>query len=108
MSKLVVVGTKRLVLPLTAIGFEPVMTTSGAQLESALNRLSVDRSVAVVVCGESQAASCPEAVARFRKDAHGVLLVVSDGPRPQGLSRQALRKAIEQAAGVDLLGRTEA
>jgi vacuolar-type H+-ATPase subunit F/Vma7 len=107
MAKLVVVGTKRLTLPLCAIGFEPVEAADAAQLEGALDRLSVDRSVALVVCGESQAQDGAEAVARFRKFAHAVVLVVPDGPAPKGLGRAAVRKIIEEAAGVDLLGKSE-
>jgi len=107
MSKLMVVGTKRLTLPLTAVGFAPVSAADAAELESALDKLSVDREVALVVCGESQAAGCPEAVARFRSGGHGVVLVVPDGPEPKKLGREALRRTIERAAGVDLLGKSE-
>ncbi len=107
MSKLVVVGTQRLTLPLTAVGFEPVEAADAAALEEALNRLSVDASVALVVCGESQAKDCPAAVARFRRHAHGVVLVVPDGPEAKHLGREAVRRLIEQAAGVDLIGRKQ-
>jgi vacuolar-type H+-ATPase subunit F/Vma7 len=103
---MIVVGNRRLVLPLTAAGFEPRRVRDAAELESALDRLSVDKTAALVVCGESQAAGCPEALDRFRRRAHGVLLVVPDGPEPAHLGREALRLAIEQAAGVDLLGRS--
>ena len=105
MSKLVVVGNQRLTLPLSAIGFEPVEAADAAALEQALNRLSVDASVALVVCGESQAHGCPAAVARFRQHGSGVVLVVPDGPAPQHLGRETIRRLIEQAAGVDLIGR---
>jgi len=103
--KLVVVGTSRLTLPLTAIGFEPVEAADPAALEQALNRLAVDASVALVVCGESQAKGCPAAVAHFRRHGRGVVLVVPDGPAPQHLGRETIRHLIEQAAGVDLVGR---
>ena len=86
MSKLVVVGNKRLTLPLTAIGFEPVNATTASELESTLERLSVDESVAMVVCGESLAQGCPGAVAHFRANGYGVVLVVPDGPKPMRLA----------------------
>ena len=105
MSKLVVVGTQRLTLPLAAVGFEPVEAADAGALESALDRLGVDKSVALVVCGESQAAGCPAAVARFRRHALGVVLVVPDGPEAKHLGRETIRHMIEQAAGVDLIGR---
>lgn len=107
MAKLVVVGTKRLTLPLMAVGFEPVSAADAAEVESALDRLSVDKTVALVVCGESQAAGCAEAIARFRRNASGVVLVVPDGRESTRFGRDALRSTIERAAGVDLLGRTE-
>ena len=107
MAKLVVVGTKRLTLPLTAVGFEPVHAADAAELEAALDRLSVEKTVGLVVCGESQAAGCAEAIARFRQNASGVVLVVPDGPEPTRFGREALRSTIERAAGVDLLGKTE-
>ncbi len=107
MPKMVVVGNKRLSLPLTAIGFEPVNVATPAELESALERLSVDESVALIVCGESLAQGCPDAVAHFRENGYGVVLVVPDGPEPMDLSRESLRVTIEQSAGVDLLGKTQ-
>ena len=107
MAKLVVVGNKRLTLPLTAVGFAPVKAATPAELESTLEKLSVDESVGLVVCGESLAQGCPDAVAHFRANGHGVVLVVPDGPEPVGLGREALRVTIEQAAGVDLLGKTQ-
>ena len=78
MPKLVVVGTKRLVLPLMAVGFEPREVGTPEELESALDELSVDESVAMVVCGESQAVGCEDAVANFRRNGEGVVLVVPD------------------------------
>jgi vacuolar-type H+-ATPase subunit F/Vma7 len=105
MSKLVVVGTKRLALPLTAVGFKPVPAATPAEMESALDALRVDRDVALVVVGESQAQHKRPAIERFRKSGHGVVLVVPDGPESKGLSFAALKSAIEQAAGVDLLGK---
>jgi len=103
MPRLLVVGDKRLTLPLTTVGFEPVNAAGAAELASALDRLRVDKTVGLVVCGESQAADCPEALARFRRDGHGVVLVVPDGPQPKHLGFGALRQAIEKAAGVNLL-----
>ena len=105
MSKLVVVGTQRLTLPLTAIGFAPVEAADAAALEQALDRLSVDASVALVACGESQAKDCPAAVDRFRRHGRGVVLVVPDGPEAKHIGRETVRHLIEQAAGVDLIGR---
>ena len=107
MARLIVAGTTQLTLPLSAVGFEPVETEDAAALEAALDRLSVDDTVAMVVVGESQASACADAVLRFRRTAHGVVLVVPDGPVPAGLGREQIRVAIEQAAGVDLLGKSE-
>jgi len=107
MARLVVVGTRRLALPLTAIGFDPVEAVDAAALERALNELSVDENVAMVVCGESQVAGCTEAVENFRRNGKGVVLVVPDGPEPLGIGRAGIRRAIEEAAGVDLLGKAE-
>ena len=107
MARLIVAGTKRLTLPLTAVGFEAAAADNAAELETTLDRLSVDASVALVICGESQAADCADAVTRFRRNAHGVVLVVPDAPKSTHLGRNELRQAIEQAAGVDLLGKTE-
>lgn len=107
MPKLVVVGTKQLVLPLTAVGFEPVEASNADELSTELNRLSVDENVAMIVCGESLAHGCEDAVMNFRRNGQGVLIVVPDGPQPQGIGREQIRLAIEQAAGVDLLGKQE-
>ena len=63
--------------------------------------------VHIAQCGESLAQGCPNAIAHFRANGYGVVLVVPDGPEPMGLGREALRVTIEQAAGVDLLGKTQ-
>ncbi|HUU43830.1 MAG TPA: V-type ATP synthase subunit F [Planctomycetota bacterium] len=107
MARLIVVGTRQLTLPLSAVGFEPVEAAGAVELAVELNRLSVDETVAMVVCGESQAAGCTDAVMHFRRHARGVVLVVPDEPVPRKLGREQVRLAIEQAAGVDLLGRAE-
>ena len=104
--KMVVVGDRRLTLPLTAVGFAPLEAADAKALEAALDKLSVDKDVALVVCGESQAKDCGEALARFRQNGRGAVLVVPDGTEPDHLGREALRLAIEQAAGVDLLGKS--
>jgi vacuolar-type H+-ATPase subunit F/Vma7 len=108
MARLIVVGTKRLTLPLTAVGFQPVAAENAAELAKVFDRLSVDKDVALVVCGESQAVDCPDAVKHFRATGHAVILVVPDGPEPLRLGRAMTREIIEQAAGVDLLGKQEA
>lgn len=90
-----------------AVGFEPREVRTSEELESALNELSVDESVAMVVCGESLAGECEDAVMNFRRNGEGVVLVVPDGTLAQGIGREQIRLAIERAAGVDLLGKTE-
>jgi len=102
---MVVVGTDRLRQALTAAGFAPEVCASPADLSAALARLARDPEVALVACGESQAAEAVDAVQRFRDECETMLLILPDTPRPSRMGYELVRRALERAAGVDLLGR---
>lgn len=105
MSKMVVVGTGRLTQALTAAGFEPARCQTADQMVEALARLARDESVALVVCGESQAADATDAIARFREESDAMLVVLPDTPTPRRVGYELVRTTLERAAGADLLGR---
>ena len=104
-GRMVVLGTDRLTMPLAAIGFEPVHCTSPSELEKALKKLGRRPDVVLVVCGESQAVGVPEAIASFRAGTTGILMLLPDTVEGRRLDAEMLRGAVEQAAGVDLLGK---
>jgi len=105
MSKMVAVGTDRLTQALTAAGFVPEVCEGPADLVTALARLGVDRDVALVACGESQAAEATDAIQRFRDESEAMLIVLPDTPQPGRVGYELVRRTLELAAGVDLLGR---
>ena len=105
MSKMVAVGADRLTQALTAAGFVPQACGGSADLSEALARLTRDPEVALVACGESQAAEAADAIQRFRDESEAMLVILPDTPRPSRLGYELVRRALEQAAGVDLLGR---
>lgn len=105
MAKMVVAGTGRLTQALTAAGFEPILCETAAETAEVLARLARDKDVALVAVGESQVADAPDAVRRFRETSEAMLIVLPDTPTPRRVGYELVRKAIEQAAGADLLGR---
>ena len=104
-GRMVAVGNDRLTLPLAAIGFEPVRCTGHDALTKALQELAERAEVVLVVCGESQAERTPEALERFRQTSSAILIALPDTAEARRLDAEVLRVAIEQAAGVDLLGK---
>lgn len=104
-GRMVVAGNDRLTLPLAALGFEVVGCTSASALQKALDELAGRPEVALVVCGESQAVQVPEAIASFREKSTGILILLPDTAEAHRLDAEALRISVEQAAGVDLLGK---
>ena len=104
-GRMIALGTDRLTMPLAAIGFEAVGCTSPSELEKALKELSKRRDVVLVVCGESQAVGVPEAIETFRASTTGILMLLPDTVEARRIDAEMLRVAVEQAAGVDLLGK---
>jgi vacuolar-type H+-ATPase subunit F/Vma7 len=104
-GRMVVAGNDRLAMPLAAIGFEAVRCAGSAELIKALNGLKGRPEVALVVCGEGQATEAAEAIKDFRETSQAVLLVVPDSSEAKRLDAGMLRKSVERAAGVDLVGK---
>jgi vacuolar-type H+-ATPase subunit F/Vma7 len=105
MGRMVAVGTDRLTQALSAAGFVPEVCAAPAEMSASLVRLSRDPEVALVAVGESQAAEAIDAVRRFREESSAMLLILPDTPTPQRLGYELVRRALEAAAGVDLLSR---
>ena len=107
MARMIAIGPERLTLPFGAIGFESVEADPSNFME-VLRGLVADRSVGLIVCGESfvtgpTSAECRELCAGTR----AAVLVVPDGPVARGTGRELVRRQVERAAGVDLLGADE-
>ena len=105
MPEMIALGTERLTQALTAAGFVPEVCTSATELRAALARLAGRDDVALVACGESQAEPIADAVTRFREASDAMVVILPDGPEPRRVGYELVRKAIEQAAGADLIGR---
>ena len=106
MSRMVAVGTDRLTQALAAAGFVPEVCAAPAQVSAALARLARDTQVALVACGESQADQATDAIQRFRDESAAMLVILPDTLGAKGrVGFELVRQALEQAAGVDLLGR---
>ena len=103
MARMIAIGPERFTLPLAAIGFEPV-DADAAGFVAALRRLTEDRSVGLIACGESLVRD--DTAAEFRQlcsTAKAAVLVLPDGPEPRGIGFELVRSLMERAAGADLL-----
>jgi|GEM_PF-2604902 len=104
MSRMIATGPDRFTLPFAALGFEAVRSEPSDFLD-VLRGVLEDASTGLVVCGESFVAQAD--VAAFKElcaGATAAVLVAPDGPESQGLGYELIRRSVEQAAGVDLLG----
>lgn len=107
MARMIAIGPERFTLPFGAAGFE--MAEAGpAEFLDTLRELLADRSVGLVVCGESllTEAAVPE-LEDLIETAAAAVLVVPDGPQPRRTGYELTRAVIERAAGVDLLSGTD-
>ena len=108
MSRMVAIGPERFTLPFGALGFE-MLEAEPANFLDALRALLADRSVGLIVCGESfVTASEIDEFKELTVTAPATVLVVPDGPEARGIGHEIVRKSIDQAAGVDLLSSIEA
>ena len=103
---MIAIGPERLMLPFGALGFETVKTDRDHFAE-VFEPLMRDRSVGLVVCGESFVDGQDAEFRELCLTSRAVVLIVPDGPEAQGIGMELVRKAIDQAAGVDLLGATD-
>jgi vacuolar-type H+-ATPase subunit F/Vma7 len=103
---MVAIGPDQFTLLFGAIGFEPA-EADVTDFVDVLRRVLADRSVALVVCGESFAIHAHERFQELYAESRAAILVVPDRPEVHGLGREAVRAEVEKAAGVDLLSSLE-
>ena len=104
MSRMIATGPDPFTLPFAALGFETVRSEPSDFLD-VLRSVLEDASTGLVVCGESSVAKADAAEFKERcSGATAAVMVVPDGPESQGLGYELIRRTVEQAAGVDLLG----
>jgi hypothetical protein len=105
---MIAIGPEQFTLPFGALGFEMAPVQGGGLLET-LRPVLRDATVGLVVCGESQVddAARPE-FEELCVESDAAVVVVPDGREPRGIGYGMVRRAVERAAGVDLLGDAEA
>lgn len=102
MARMIAIGSETFALTFGALGFE-MQEASHENFIEVLTKASRDRTVGFIVCGESLVAKHQSGFREVNDSSRSAILVVPDGPEPQGIGREMTRAAIERAAGVDLL-----
>ena len=107
MSKIVIIGEKKDVLPYQSIGVEiaPVKTT--AETVSILREITQNPQVAIILITENMAEQCLDTITELRSKTHKAITIV---PTEQGSRRTSiieLNKEIARAVGMDILTKTE-
>ena len=105
MARIVALGPAEEVLPYLAMGAEVREERAAADLARALNELARDKSVAAVLLPEAWAEHAAEAIADFRSRSAAALLVLPDASGSRGLALGEMKKFLERAIGVDLIGK---
>jgi len=107
MARIIALGPAEEVVPYLALGAEVREAREPAELSAALAELARDRSVAMVLLPESRAEAAGEAVAEFRAKSAAALLVLPGATGSGGLALAEMRKFLERAIGVDVIGKGE-
>ena len=107
MSKIVIIGEKKDVLPYQSIGveIEPVKTT--AETVSVLRKTAQNPQVTIILITENMAEQCLDTITDLRSKTAKAITIV---PTEQGSRRTSiieLNKEIARAVGMDILTKTE-
>ncbi len=105
--KIVAVGEKELLIGFRGVGVALIPVQSAADVEPILRRLSLDPEVALILMTESLAQARLEAISRFREKSLIVLLVIPSHQGSSHIGMAEMRRSIERAVGMNLLGERE-
>lgn len=104
MSKAIALGEKHLILGFKGVGFEIVPVEESSRLMSALIALSRDPEIGIVLITESMAGENPQAIQEFRQRSSAILTLIPTHEGSRHTSFHEIRKSVEKAIGVDILG----
>lgn len=104
MSKAVAVGEKHLVLGFKGVGFEIVVVEDSSKLTQELVKLAKESKIGLVIVTESMALENPQAVTEFRQRSSAILTVIPTHEGSKHTSYMDMRRSVERAMGVDILG----
>ena len=107
MSKIVIIGEKKDILPYQSIGveIEPVKTTT--ETVSLLREITQNPQVTIILITENMAEQCLDTITELRSKTAKAITIV---PTEQGSRRTSiieLNKEIARAVGMDILTKTE-
>ncbi|HHT9137501.1 MAG TPA: V-type ATP synthase subunit F [Candidatus Wunengus sp. YC60] len=107
MSKIVIIGEKKDILPYQSIGveIEPVKTV--AETVSILRKTAQNPKVTIILITENMAEQCLDTITELRSKTAKAITIV---PTEQGSRRTSiieLNKEIARAVGMDILTKTE-
>ena len=105
MAKAVAVGEKSVILAFKGVGCDIVPVADAEGFQRAIARLARTPDAEIVLVTESMAASAPQALKDFRAAAAGILLVIPSHEGGRGFSFEEMRRSVELALGVDVLGK---
>jgi V/A-type H+-transporting ATPase subunit F len=105
MARIVALGPAEEVMPYLSMGAEVREAREAAALARALAEMARDRAVAAVLLPESCSALVAGAVADFRARSAAALLVLPDASGSRGLALGEMKRFLERAVGVDLIGK---
>ena len=105
MSKAIAIGEKHLILGFKGVGFEVVPVEESSKLMSELIALSRDPEIGIVLITESMAEKNPQAILEFRHRSSAILTIIPTHEGSRHTSFQEIRKSVEKAIGVDILGK---
>ena len=105
MARIVALGPGEELMPYLAMGAELHEARGAAEVAQALADLSRDKSVAVLLLPEGQAEQVSGAVGGFRSRSAAALLVLPEAGGARGLALAEVKRFLERAIGVDLIGK---
>lgn len=113
--KIVAVGEKELIIGFRGVGVDLMPVQSAAEVEPVLRRLSqhtIDTEVALILITESIAQGCLDVLSRFQEKGpqekgQTALLIIPSHQGSSHISMEEMRRSIERAVGISLLGEKE-
>jgi V/A-type H+/Na+-transporting ATPase subunit F len=105
MFKAIALGEKHLILGFKGVGFEIVPVEESSMVMAELMTLSRDPEIAIILITESMAAENSQAIKEFRQRSPAILTIIPTHEGSRHISFQEIRKSVEKAIGIDILGK---
>jgi len=102
MFKCVIIGEEDIIYGFRSIGAELINLNPGEMNENLFERLTEDKTIALIMITETVAKDSMQMIDRVRENGSAIVLLIPTHLQNFNISLKEIRHSIENAAGIDL------